>query len=579
MTPTRRSGSNDRASDARDIVRRALRSNLPRGSYLWAVRNAQWRALGIPEEDLEKPKIAVVNSSSELASCFSHLDQVADIVKKAIRAVGALAFEVRTTAPSDFITGVGARGAYILAARDLVTNDIEVMVEGAQLDGMVCLASCDKTVPGQLMAAARMNVPTLMLACGYQPSGEYNGKHVDIEDVFVGAMHAATGALPLEEVVGMSRNAVRGPGVCTGLGTANSMHMVCEALGMALPGSTPVAAMSARMFDFARQVGARIVQMVWDDLKPRDILTRGAFRNAVSTVLAVGGSINCVKHLQAVSVEGECGVDVYALFEQLASEVPVLSAVRPTGPRSIEEFEGAGGCRALLKQLEPMLEKDAMTATGDTLEANLRDVTVAEAEIIRPLDRPIARTPAIVLVRGSLCPEGGIVKFGIDPDKKRTFSGRAICFDSSDAALEALRRGEIESGHVVVMRGSGACGGPAMGGGASRVVFALDGAGLGAEVALLTDGHLSGLVCKGLVVAEVSPEAAVGGPLALVADGDRIAIDLHRRTCELAVEERELDARRQRWKPPKPLHDRGWLGIYRRNVTSMAKGGVLTGDK
>jgi dihydroxy-acid dehydratase len=333
------------------------------------------------------------------------------------------------------------------------------------------------------------------------------------------------------------------------------------------------------MLDFARESGRRIVQMVWDDLKPRDILTPQAFRNAVRTVLAVGGSINCVKHLQAISAEGECGVDVYALFEQLAFEVPVLAAVRPIGPRTIEEFEAAGGTRGLLKQLESMLDRDAITATGKSLEANLVNVVAADAEIIRPLDRPISSSPAIVLVRGTLCPEGGIVKVGIEPEKKRSFVGRAICFDSSDAALEALQRGEIKPGHVVVMRGAGACGGPAMGGGASRVVFALDGAGLGADVALLTDGHLSGLVCKGLVVAEVSPEAAVGGPLALVAEGDQIAIDLDRRTCDLDVPSRELEARRERWRPPKPRHDRGWLRIYRRNVTPMSRGGVLAGEK
>ena len=557
---------------------RQLRSNLPRGSYLWAVRNAQWRALGITEEDLDKPKIALVNSSSELAICFSHLDDVAKVVKEAIRSAGALAFEIRTAAPSDFITGVGARGAYILSARDLLTNDIEVAVEGAQLDGMICLASCDKTAPGQLMAAARLNIPTLIVACGYQASGEYRGRRVDIEDVFIGAMHAQAGALPVEEVVAMSRNAIRGPGVCSGLGTANSMHMACEALGMALPGSTPVAAMSPKMIEFARSAGAQIVQMVWEDLKPRNILSRAAFRNAVRAVLAVGGSINCVKHLQAVSAEGECGVDVYSLFEELASEVPVLSAVRPVGERSIEEFEAAGGCRAVLKQLEPTLDRDALTVTGRTLGENLAQAVVADAEIIRPLDRPIARKPAIVLVRGTLCPEAGIVKVGIDPEKKRAFAGPAICFDSADAALEALRHGEIKPGQVVVMRGAGACGGPAMGGGASRVVFAIDGAGLGDRVALLTDGHLSGLVCKGLVVAEVSPESAVGGPIALVQNGDAIRIDLEQRRCDLELPPEVLEARRRQWRPPRPAHHAGWLKIYRRNVAPMSEGGVLTAD-
>jgi dihydroxy-acid dehydratase len=557
-------------------MKRKLRSNFPRGSYLWAVRAAQWRALGIDESELEKPKIAIVNSSSELAICYSHLDGVAAELKKAIRAAGALPFEIRTAAPSDFITGAGARGAYILAARDLIPNDIEVAVEGAQLDGMVCLASCDKTVPGQLMAAARLNIPSLVIACGYQKSGEYRGKHVDIEDVFVASMHALTGKLPQEELIGMSREAIRGPGVCSGLGTANSMHIVCEALGMALPGSTPVAANSPKMMQVVREAGARIVQMVWDDLKPRDILTAGAFANAVRVILAVGGSINTVKHMQAVATEAQCPVDIYGLFEAFANETPVLAGVRPVGGHSIEEFEAAGGCEAVLKQLEPLLTGSALTISGRSLAENLKAVQVKNEEVIRPRSRPVATKPAIVLVRGSLCPEAGIVKAGIDPDKKRRFEGRAICFATSDEALEAIQRGAVRPGHVVTMRGAGVCGGPGMGGGASRVVFALDGAGLGDEVALLTDGHLSGLVCKGLVVGEVAPEAAAGGPLALVEDGDRIVIDLEQRVCDLEVPPDELQARRARWQAPAPNFDRGWLQLYRRNVGALSKGGVLT---
>lgn len=558
-------------------MKRRLRSNFPRGSYLWSVRLAQWRALGIPEEDLEKPKIAIVNSSSELAICYSHLDGVAAAMKTAIRAVGGLPFEIRTAAPSDFITGAGARGAYILTARDLIPNDIEVAVEGAQLDGMVCLASCDKTVPGQLMAAARLNIPSMVVACGYQASGEYQGKHVDIEDVFVASMHALTGKVSQEELIGMSRNAIRGPGVCSGLGTANSMHIVCEALGMALPGSTPIAANSPKMMDYVRHAGERIVQMVWDDLKPRAIMTPGAFANAVRAILAVGGSINSVKHMQAVASEAQCEVDIYGLFEKLANEIPVLTAVRPVGAHSIEEFEAAGGCRAVLKQLESMLDRDVLTVTGRSMGDNLRDATVANDEIIRPVGRPIAAKPAIVLVRGSLAPEGGIVKVGIDPHKKRSFKGTAICFATSDEALAAIKNGEIRPGHVIVMRGAGLCGGPGMGGGASRVVFGIDGAGLGDEVALLTDGHLSGLVCKGLVVGEVAPEAAAGGPLALVENGDPILIDLEKRICDLEVPESEMDARRRRWKAPAPNFDSGWLRIYQRNVGPLTKGGVLTG--
>ncbi|MGF6817543.1 dihydroxy-acid dehydratase [Paraburkholderia atlantica] len=558
---------------------RPLRSNFPRGSYLGAVRAAQWRNLGISEEDLDKPKIAIVNSSSELATCFSHLDGIAAQLKQAIRAAGALPFEIRTAAPSDFITGAGARGAYMLAARDLVTNDIEVAVEGAQLDGMVCLASCDKTVPGQLMAAARLNIPSIVVACGYQPSGEFRGEHVDIEDVFVGAMHTLTGTLPVEDLIGMSQNAIRGPGVCSGLGTANSMHMVSEALGMSLPGSTPVAANSDRMFAFVHEAGARIVEMVRDDLKPRDILTRGAFANAVKTVLAVGGSINTVKHLQAVAAEGQLDVDVYALFEEFAAQIPVLTGVRPVGSHTIEQLEAAGGGRGVMKRLEAWLDTGALTVTGRTVKDNLADVRIADDDVIRPPERAFANHPAIVLVRGNLAPQAGIVKFGISPTKQRAFTGEAICFSTSDDAIAAIKDGRVQPGKVVVMRGAGVCGGPAMGGGASRVVFAIDGAGLSEQVAMLTDGHLSGLVCKGLVVAEVSPEAATGGPLAYVEDGDTIEIDLERRVCDLRVDEAELARRRAAWQRPAPVNDTGWLKIYRATVGTMPQGAVLGADR
>jgi dihydroxy-acid dehydratase len=560
-------------------MKRKLRSNFPRGSYLWSVRNAQWHAMGIPEEDCEKPKIAVVNSSSELAACYSHLDQVAKVVKQAIRDAGGVPFEIRTAAPSDFVTGAGARGAYMLAARDLVTNDIEVAVEGAQLDGMVCLTSCDKTVPGQLMAAARLNVPTILVPCGYQASGEYKGHHCDIEEVFIQSMHVVTGHMPADEVVEMSRCAIRTPGVCSGLGTANSMHIACEALGMALPGSAPVRALSGKMFDDAKAAGARIVQMVWDDVKPRDILTAGAFANAVRAVLSVGGSLNAVKHLQAVATEAGSDVDVYGLFETLGPETPVLAGIRPIGERFIEEFEDAGGCRGLMKQLSPLLDCGALTVTGKTVADNLAGTSVKDEEVIRPIGNPVAPRPAIVLLRGNLAPEAALSKPGIAERKTRRFRGPAICFDTSDEALAAMNDGRIQPGQVIVMRGAGAFGGPGMGGGASRVVFGIDGKGLGEHVAMLTDGHLSGLVCKGLVVAEVSPEAALGGPLALVNDGDTITIDLDTRRVDLEVSDDELARRRAQWQAPKPLFDRGWLQIYRKNVGPLSKGAVLVQPK
>ncbi|MCK5749559.1 MAG: dihydroxy-acid dehydratase, partial [Oricola sp.] len=322
---------------------RNYRSNLTPGTALWAGRRAHWRALGLTDEDMAKPKIAIINSSSELAICFSHLDGVAAEIKKAVRAAGGVPFEVRTTAPSDFMTSAGRGGAYILPSRDLIAHDIEAQVDGALLDGMICLASCDKTMPGQLMAACRMNIPTIVAICGYQASGEWRGEHVDIEEVFLKSSFVQAGRITVDELGEMADNSIRSPGVCAGMGTANSMHVVCEALGMCLPGSAPVRADSERMLDNARAAGARLVEMVEADLKPRDIITPEAIRNAVRMVLAVSGSINTVKHLQGIAVEAGLNVDVIGMFHDLAHDIPLLTDVRPSGPTLTEEFEASGG--------------------------------------------------------------------------------------------------------------------------------------------------------------------------------------------------------------------------------------------
>jgi dihydroxy-acid dehydratase len=553
---------------------RKLRSNLEPGTALWAGRIAQWRALGLSDEDMARPKIAIVNSSSELSSCFSHLDGVAAELKKAIRAAGGLPFEIRTAAPSDFITSAGKRGAYILPTRDLIAADIEVQVEGALLDGMVCLASCDKTTPGQLMAAGRLDIPTIVVVCGYQRSGEYRGQHVDIEEVFLKSGYLASGGITLEELKGMANVAVQGPGVCAGMGTANSMHIVCEALGMALPGSAPVAALSPKMLGFVRLAGARIVEMVWQDLKPRQIITAGSVRNAVTIVLALSGSINCVKHLQAIATEAGVDVDVYQLFADYADKIPLLAAIRPNGPGLIEELEAAGGARAVLKRLEPFLDLDARTITGATLREVLADVTVADDRVIRPLSAPLSTRPSIVVVRGNLLPGGGIVRLGGTGERTLEFRGKANIFHSRDEALAGIRAGAVKPGDVVVLRGLGVIGGPGMAM-TSAVVFALDGAGLIDQVGVITEGQLSGLVNTGLVVGEASPEAAAGGPLAFVDNGDTISIDVKRKVVDLEVAEDVLAERR---KTPREFGARGlhgWLGVYQKTVTPVHEGAVL----
>lgn len=534
-------------------------------------RRANWKALGLSAEDMEKPKIAVVNSSSELAICYAHLDGIARIVKEEIRAAGGVPFEVRTAAPSDFITGAAKRGSYILAGRDIIANDIEVQVEAALLDGMICLTSCDKTPPGHLMAAARLNIPTLLVIGGYQPAGEIDGQPVDVEDVWSGSVGERFGAKPKFPVAQMAENAIRGPGVCAGMATANTMHSVVEALGMALPGHAPVRANSAKMQANAREAARRIVQMVHEDLRPRQILTHGAFRNAIATVLAVSGSINAIKHLQATAIEAENGVDVFALWEEM-SDVPVLSAVRPTGDVRIERFEDAGGARAVLKRLESRIDTSVLTCTGKTLAENLAGYEIPGPDVIRPLADPVGPGPAIAILKGNFA-ETAVVRLGIrDGSRPEEFSGPARVFESVDLCMDAIAEGKVQPGDVVVARNQGLKGGPAMGGSASVILFALDAAGLAKTTAFVTDGQLSGLCLKGLTVAEVAPEAATGGPIGKVRDGDTIRISVARRSIDIDVPAAELAAR----EAPGYLNPAtGYLANFRQDVQPMSTGGVL----
>ncbi|OJW57032.1 MAG: dihydroxy-acid dehydratase [Sphingomonadales bacterium 63-6] len=534
-------------------------------------RRANWKALGLSAEDMLKPKIAVVNSSSELAICYAHLDGIAAIVKEEIRKAGGVPFEVRTAAPSDFITGAAKGGSYILAGRDIIANDIEVQVEAALLDGMICLTSCDKTPPGHLMAAARLNIPTILVIGGYQQAGEIDGEPVDVEDVWSGSVGERFGAKPKFPVADMAENAIRGPGVCAGMATANTMHSVVEALGMSLPGSAPVRANSPKMKEGARAAARRIVEMVQEDLRPRTILTEGAFRNAVATVLGVSGSINAIKHLQATAIEAETDIDVYALWDEM-SDVPVLSAVRPTGHVRIEQFEDAGGARAILKRLEGRIDTSVMTCTGKTLAENLAGYVIPGPDVIHAVDDPVGEGPAIAILRGNFA-DTAVVRLGIrDGSRPEEFTGPAKVFEDSLECLQAIEDGKVVAGDVVVARNQGLKGGPAMGGGASMVLFALDAAGLAKTTAFVTDGQLSGLCLKGLTVAEVSPEAATGGPIGKVRDGDVVTISVANRSIDVALSPEELAGREG---PGFRIPASGYLANFRQDVHPLSTGGVL----
>ena len=550
-----------------------LRSNFERGSTRWAVRRAQWIAMGIAEEDFEKPKIAVVNSSSTLSVCYIHLDEVSRTVQQAIRESGGLPFEIRTAAPSDFITSGGLKARYLLPSRDLAVNDIEVQVEGACLDGMLLLSSCDKTTPAHLMAAARLNIPSIVVPCGYQLGGHCGGKEVDIEEVYKAVGTVSTGFMTIDELEDWTRVAIRGPGVCAGLATANSMHILAESLGMALAGTTPIRAGSRRLFEVAEAAGRQVMSLVRDNLLPRQILTVKAFENAVRVALAIGASVNTVRHLAATATEAELDIDVIKMLEQIGRETPQITNIKPNGDHRIEDLDAAGGTRGILFQLKDMLNLDVLTVGGTNLGTVLDEEIKIDAEVIRPCTNPFHPEPGLIVLRGNLAPDGAIVKLSAVPGAVKEFRGPARVFEDEDLAMDELAKGAVHPGDVVVLRMMGPVGGPGTVF-ACSFMAALAGAGLADRVAVVTDGELSGLN-RGITIGQVMPEAACGGPLAIVQEGERILIDLGARTIRLDVSEDEIEHRLQSWKMPARSVRPGWLAQYAELVQPLSKGAVL----
>lgn len=550
-----------------------LRSNFPAQSAHTMTRRAQWVSLGIDPADMQRPKVAIVNTSNDLAACFAHLDQLVAVLKEELYGLGMLPFEIRTAAPSDFVTNAGRGGRYVLSARDLITNDIEVMVEGAQLDAMICLSSCDKTTPAHLMAAGRLNIPTVVVPCGYQRSGLAEEGGADVEEVFLRAAQQGLKDEPDESLAALADRAILSPGVCSGLATANSMHMATEALGMAVTGSAPVRALSDRMWDGVRRSAQALVDMVTRDVRPRDIITAGSITNAVRTMLAVGGSINTVKHLQAVATEAGVEIDVWETYRVLGRETPTVCSIRPNGDHLIEDLEDAGGAATVLRELLPLLDGDQLTVDGRTVAENAAQARPGDGDVIRDLDHPYSTDPSIVVLRGSLAEEGAVVKRPIPDPGPHRFTGPARVFHSREEGVQAVIDNKIKAGDVAVIRGIGVSGGPAMGM-ISAFIFALDGRGLAAEVAVVTDGQMSGLVNHGIGVGEVSPEAATGGALGLVQDGDLIEIDLAEGRIDLLVEP-EVLAARPPFTPQEDADTAGYLGQYRAVVQPLACGATL----
>ncbi len=537
------------------------------------------RAVGMGDEDFAKPQIGVASSWNEITPCNLSLDRLAKAVKAGVHAAGGYPLEFGTISVSDGIS-MGHEGMHFsLVSRDLIADSVETVMQAERLDGSVLLAGCDKSLPGMLMAAARLDLASVFLYAGSIMPGfvklsDGTEKDVTIIDAFEAVGACARGLMSREDVDRIERAICPGEGACGGMYTANTMASVAEALGMSLPGSAAPPAADRRRDKIAQRSGEAVVGMLEAGITARQILTKEAFENAIAVVMAFGGSTNAVLHLLAIAYEAEVELTL-ADFARVAERVPHLGDLKPFGRFVMNDVDRIGGVPVVMKALldAGLLHGDCLTVTGRTMAENLAEIAPPDPDgkILRALDDPIHRTGGITILHGSLAPEGAVVKSaGFDTD---VFEGTARVFDRERAAMDALEDGTIQAGDVVVIRYEGPKGGPGMRE-MLAITGAIKGAGLGKDVLLLTDGRFSGGT-TGLCVGHVAPEAVDAGPIAFVRDGDRIRLDVARARLDLLVDPAELDSRREGWAPLPPRYTRGVLARYAKLVQSASKGAVL----
>jgi len=539
-----------------------------------APARAYLRAVGFSDEDFSKPQVAVASSWNEVTPCNYHLDKLAALAKEGVRQGDAVPIEFTTIAVSDGIA-MGHEGMKAsLMSRDLIADSVELVMHAERMDALVGIAGCDKSEPGMLMAMARMNLHSVYLYGGTIMPGTYQGRDITIQDVFEAVGAHAKGSIDDAELLGVERAACPGTGSCAGMYTANTMAAVGEAIGMSLPGSASPPAVDYRREVAARASGMQAAKLVAQGGPlPRDIMTKHAFENAIAVVMALAGSTNAVLHLLAIAREAHIDLQLDD-FDRVAREVPHLVDVRPAGRFVMSDIDRVGGVQVVMKELldAGLLHGDCVTVTGQTIAENLESMEVAspDGKVIRAPSDPIHPWGGLAILRGNLAPDGAVIK--VAGAASTSFEGTAKCFDSEQAAFDALTEGGIAAGDVIVIRYEGPKGSPGMPE-MLAVTAAVAGAGLGKDVALITDGRFSGAT-KGFSVGHIAPEACVGGPIALVSDGDRIRIDADSRVIEVLVDDAELARRRADWTEPEPKYTQGALAKYARAVGSADHGAV-----
>src|SRR5665811_401063 len=538
-----------------------------------AAARGMLRAVGMGDDDWVKPQIGVASSWNEITPCNLSLDRLAKAVKDGVHAAGGFPLEFGTISVSDGIS-MGHEGMHFsLVSREVIADSVETVIMAERLDGSVLLAGCDKSLPGMLMAAARLDLASVFLYGGSIMPGNVDGKDVTIIDAFEAVGACVKGLISREQVDKIERAICPGEGACGGMYTANTMAAVAEALGMSLPGSAAPPAPDRRRDGYAKASGEAVVELLRKGITARQIMTKPAFENAIAIVMALGGSTNAVLHLLAIAREAEVNLTLDD-FNRIGDKVPHLGDLKPFGRYVMNDVDKVGGIPVIMKALldAGLMHGDTLTVTGKTMAENLAGITIdLDGDVIRKLSEPIHKTGGLVIPRGSLAPEGAVVKSaGFDSD---VFTGKARVFDGERAAMDALEDGTIVAGDVVVIRNEGPKGGPGMRE-MLAITGAIKGAGLGKDVLLLTDGRFSGGT-TGLCVGHVAPEAVDAGPIAFVRDGDRVRLNVADATLDLLVDAVELADRAQGWQPPAPRYTRGVLAKYVKLVGSASTGAVL----
>jgi len=539
-----------------------------------APARAMLRAVGMTDADWDKPQVGVASSWNEVTPCNLPLDRLAKSAKRGVRDAGGFPLEFVTIAVSDGIS-MGHEGMRAsLVSREVIADSVELMVHAERFDALVTFAGCDKSLPGMLMAAARLNLPAVFLYGGsILPGRGARAEALDVVSVFEAVGAHAAGSLTDEELSLIEHRACPTEGSCAGMFTANTMASAAEALGMALPGSSSAPAVDRRRDDYAYESGVAVVKCLEAGIRPRHIMTKEAFENAIAVVMALGGSTNAVLHLLAIAHEAHVDLSLDD-FDRVGRRAPHIADTKPHGRFHMVDIDRVGGVPVVMKELldAGLLHGDCLTVTGRTLEENLRALAPPppDGEVVRPLSRPLHADGGLAILRGSLAPAGSVVKVaGLDFDH---FEGTAQVFDGEQAALEAILAGRIQPGTVVVIRYEGPKGGPGMRE-MLAVTGAMKGAGRGSDCALVTDGRFSGGT-HGFCIGHVAPEAVDAGPIAFVADGDRVVIDVPKRSIDLMVPTSELEARRAGWKPPEPRYRHGALAKYAKLVAGAERGAV-----